>query len=69
MSAMIPALFAKLATCVDPFIYALNHPKNPTETFRRLRHLIPCVDKRIPETVPRFELDNFLRTRLGHSND
>lgn len=43
MSALVPALFAKLVTCVDPFIYALNQQKIRTETFRRL-HLVPTVN-------------------------
>jgi len=33
---MVPALFAKTAACVDPFIYALNHPKIRREIFIRL---------------------------------
>lgn len=33
---MLPALFAKTASCVDPFIYALNHPKIRKEIFSRL---------------------------------
>jgi len=43
MSAMIPALFAKLATCVDPFIYILNQTQNRNEIFRHLR-LPPSVN-------------------------
>lgn len=33
---MIPALFAKLATCVDPFIYTLNQTKVRNEISLRL---------------------------------
>jgi len=33
---MLPALFAKSAACVDPFIYALNHPKIRQEIFLRI---------------------------------
>ena len=33
---MLPALFAKSAACVDPFIYALNHPKIRQEIFFRI---------------------------------
>jgi r-opsin len=25
--SMIPACTCKLAACVDPFVYAINHPK------------------------------------------
>lgn len=41
MSAMLPALFAKLATCVDPFIYTLNQTQVRTEIFRHLGLLPP----------------------------
>ena len=34
--SMLPALFAKTAACIDPFIYALNHPKIRNELFCRL---------------------------------
>lgn len=40
LSAMLPALFAKLATCVDPFIYTLSQPKIRTQVLLRL-HLLP----------------------------
>lgn len=33
---MLPALFAKTAACVDPFIYSLNHPKIRQEILYRL---------------------------------
>lgn len=35
-SSMVPALFAKTAACVDPFIYSLNHPKIRQEILYRL---------------------------------
>jgi len=35
LSATIPALFAKLTTCIEPFIYALNKPKIRQEIRRR----------------------------------
>jgi hypothetical protein len=35
-SSMLPALFAKTAACVDPFIYSLNHPKIRQEIIYRL---------------------------------
>lgn len=37
-NAMLPAMFAKTAACVDPFIYSLNHPKIRQEIFFRLYH-------------------------------
>lgn len=33
---MAPALFAKTAACIDPFIYSLNHPKIRREILQRL---------------------------------
>lgn len=36
LSSMLPALFAKTAACVDPFIYSLNHPKIRQEIIFRL---------------------------------
>ncbi|XP_059352548.1 rhodopsin, GQ-coupled-like [Daphnia carinata] len=35
-SSMLPALFAKTAACVDPFIYSLNHPKIRQEIIYRI---------------------------------
>ena len=35
-SSMLPALFCKTAACIDPFIYALNHPKIRNEIFFRV---------------------------------
>lgn len=35
-SSMLPALFAKTAACVDPFIYSLNHPKIRQEILYRM---------------------------------
>ena len=36
LNSMLPALFAKLAACVNPFIYSLNHPKIRQEILFRL---------------------------------
>lgn len=35
-NSMLPALFAKTAACIDPFIYSLNHPKIRQEILFRL---------------------------------
>ena len=35
-NTMLPALFAKSAACIDPFIYSLNHPKIRQEIMQRL---------------------------------
>ena len=35
-SSMIPALAAKSAACIDPFIYSLNHPKIRQEIMQRV---------------------------------
>lgn len=39
MSVMLPSLLTKLATCVDPFAYALSQPKIRRELLRRLHRL------------------------------
>ena len=39
LSSMLPALFAKSAACIDPFIYSLNHPKIRHEIIRRLYNI------------------------------
>lgn len=31
LSSMIPALFCKTASCIDPFVYAITHPKFKAE--------------------------------------
>ncbi|KAF4519893.1 Ultraviolet opsin Rh7-like 2, partial [Ephemera danica] len=39
LTSMIPALFCKIASCVDPFVYAVSHPR-----FRR--ELIRCFSRK-----------------------
>lgn len=36
LSSMLPATVAKIAACIDPYIYVLSHPKIRIELFRRL---------------------------------
>lgn len=36
-SSMIPALFCKMASCIDPFIYAVTHPRFRTELKNEFR--------------------------------
>jgi len=67
MSALIPALFAKLATCVDPFIYALNQKKIRIETFRRL-NLVPRVDPSAGAT-PYYQYPGLSVPVRSHSNN
>lgn len=31
LSSMVPALFAKTASCIDPFVYAITHPRYRAE--------------------------------------
>ncbi|KAJ8934372.1 hypothetical protein NQ314_013413 [Rhamnusium bicolor] len=38
LSSMIPAIFCKTASCINPFIYALSHPKFKLE----LRNMLSC---------------------------
>lgn len=66
MSALIPALFAKLATCVDPFIYALNQKNIRIETFRRL-NLVPHVDPSAGAT-PYYQYPGLSVRPLSYNN-
>lgn len=46
-SSMMPALFAKTAACVDPFIYSLNHPRIRQEIlFRFYNCFVPSAERR-----------------------
>lgn len=37
LSSMVPALFCKTASCIDPFIYAVTHPRFRTEFLKLFR--------------------------------
>ncbi|XP_014211370.1 opsin, blue-sensitive [Copidosoma floridanum] len=37
IASMIPAVFAKLVSCIDPWIYAINHPRYRQELTKRCR--------------------------------
>jgi r-opsin len=53
--AMLPALFAKLSACINPYLYALRHPKVQKEVVRRWCQ--SCLANP-PST---FELSNAMR--------
>ncbi|XP_014283879.2 opsin, ultraviolet-sensitive [Halyomorpha halys] len=36
LASMVPAIFCKSASCVDPFVYSLSHPRLKSELFRAL---------------------------------
>ena len=42
-ATVIPALFAKLSACINPFVYSLTHPKIKKEVISRLR----CINTSI----------------------
>lgn len=52
-NSMLPALFAKMAACVDPFIYSLNHPKIRQEILLRLYNsfLLSTMGRRADSAV------------------
>lgn len=50
-NAMLPALFAKSAACIDPFIYSLNHPKIRHEIVYRLYNSFFNVGRRTGSLV------------------
>ena len=39
LSTLIPAMFAKISACINPFVYSLTHPKIKKELYLRLRCL------------------------------
>jgi len=41
LTTMIPALCCKLTACIDPLVYAINHPKYQVELQKRLPWLFP----------------------------
>ena len=64
-SAMLPALFAKLATCVDPFIYTLYQPTIRKEILSRLGLLSP-MNPSAGEATPYYLTDGFSRRVTNH---
>ena len=80
LSSMLPALFAKTAACVDPFIYSLNHPKIRQEILCRLYNCFLLSTGRRTESgnsdsarVPEWKISGSARaaTRQGmvyHNN-
>jgi len=44
INVIVPALCAKLTTCVDPFIYTLNQPKVRNDISLRFRAFFPSSD-------------------------
>jgi len=66
-SAMLPALFAKLATCVDPFIYTLNQPTIRKEILSRLG-LLPPMNPSAGVATPYYLTDGFSRRVTNHNS-
>ena len=66
-SAMLPALFAKLATCVDPFIYTLNQPSIRKEILSRLG-LLPPMNPSAGVATPYYLTDGFSRRVTNHNS-
>jgi len=66
-SAMVPALFVKLATGVDPFIYTLNQPKIRKEILSRLG-LLPPVNPSAGVATPYYLTDGFSRRVTNHNS-
>ncbi|KAG8226736.1 Ultraviolet opsin Rh7-like [Ladona fulva] len=42
LASMVPALFCKMASCIDPFVYAITHPRFRKELARRFS----CCEKK-----------------------
>nr|BAQ54814.1 opsin, rhodopsin-7 like [Tanypteryx pryeri] len=41
LASMVPALFCKMASCIDPFVYAITHPRFRRELARRFSCCVP----------------------------
>lgn len=48
--AMIPACTCKAVACIDPYVYAISHPRYRAELEKRLPWLAGCV-REPPETA------------------
>jgi hypothetical protein len=75
LSSMLPALFAKTAACVDPFIYSLNHPKIRQEIiFRLYKCFLQSAGRRdasFNSDIPEWKMSGsarITRQQLIHSN-
>ena len=66
-SAMLPALFAKLATCVDPFIYTLYQPTIRKEILSRLG-LLSSINPSAGVATPYYLTDGFSRRVTNHNS-
>ncbi|KAK9879339.1 hypothetical protein WA026_004190 [Henosepilachna vigintioctopunctata] len=66
MSSMIPAMFCKTASCVDPFIYALSH----TKFKRELKALVFRSDRKKREPVkPSRNIDTIQTIQRSFEDD
>jgi len=49
-TSMIPACTCKIAACIDPFVYAINHPKYRLALMEKMPWM--CVNEKEPEPAP-----------------
>jgi hypothetical protein len=70
LTSMLPALFAKSAACIDPFIYSLNHPKIRHEIFRRIYNtsMIIMNDQRRMNSLHSTNARRERKIMIDHSN-
>ena len=66
-SAMLPALFAKLATSIDPFIYSLNQPTIRKEILGRFG-LLPPINPSAALATPYYLTDGLSRRVTNHNS-
>ncbi|XP_012541211.3 opsin, blue-sensitive isoform X1 [Monomorium pharaonis] len=50
LSTMLPAIFAKIVSCIDPWIYAINHPRYRQELEKRCKWM-GIQEKMVEDTV------------------
>lgn len=63
LCSMIPALFCKSASCIDPFVYALTHPRFKYELKRML--FKQPLDRRYTGTNTRISSRSTRKSRTG----
>ncbi|XP_042858828.1 lateral eye opsin-like [Penaeus japonicus] len=63
LATMLPALFAKLSTVYNPFIYAVSHPRYRQELGRRLPWL--CCVLPSPAAIPTSSLRSSTRSDVS----
>lgn len=60
--SMLPAVFCKTSACINPYLYAVNHPRFRSE----LRRLLGCP---IEQRTSEIGRSSYVSTRRGDNNN